>query len=203
MRGKLANVGQVLVAVAPSMRPAHCAREVSTRRRPSCTSAPTFNEARALCAGSWSRRRCRTGAANPFNEARALCAGSWAWCSKSSDSPLAFNEARALCAGSCRASAGSRPAPSFNEARALCAGSWPVAAISTSIWLCPSMRPAHCAREVVESNSVLDIGRAPSMRPAHCAREVVNLQSWNGMEIQSFNEARALCAGSSLQTLTS
>ena len=39
-------------------------------------SRSTFNEARALCAGSSSSRGCPRIALSPFNEARALCAGS-------------------------------------------------------------------------------------------------------------------------------
>ena len=60
-----------------------------------------------------------------------------------------FNEARALCAGSFGVAAWLPVAsPCFNEARALCAGS--------------SSAPAHIVA-----------GEVASMRPAHCAREVL------------------------------
>ena len=58
------------------MRPAHCAREVSTLpivRQPSVVS---FNEARALCAGSSTAQGAAAPSSGCFNEARALCAGS-------------------------------------------------------------------------------------------------------------------------------
>ena len=63
-------------AQTASMRPAHYAREV--RRRGTCrpARAPRFNEARALCAGSYRRRRQAGRDGRRFNEARALCAGS-------------------------------------------------------------------------------------------------------------------------------
>ena len=59
------------------------------------------------------------------------------------------------------------------------------------------MRPAHCAREV---RGVDLRGRASdvaSMRPAHCAREVTPTAGLGRRPISRFNEARALCAGSS------
>ena len=84
-----------------------------------------------------------------------------------------FNEARALCAGSC----GLREAPSAKGVA--------------------SMRPAHYAREVA-LNKVLECSYGDaSMRPAHYAREV----AWRlrlGLLCIRFNEARALCAGSSV-----
>ena len=42
----------------------------------------------------------RTPPSTSFNEARALCAGSWFKNEKNAVSPPTFNEARALCAGS-------------------------------------------------------------------------------------------------------
>ena len=39
----------------------------------------SFNEARALCAGSYIRASAGDGLQRRFNEARALCAGSFAW----------------------------------------------------------------------------------------------------------------------------
>ena len=86
---------------APSMRPAHYAREVSFPLTAAPQSTSTFNEARALCAGSWRldghqshphlpsmrpahyAREVADASGPPaapkatFNEARALCAGSW------------------------------------------------------------------------------------------------------------------------------
>ena len=60
-----------------------------------------------------------------------------------------------------------------------------------------SMRPAHYAREVhprvAEPNSVA----LASMRPAHYAREVGPGSSRSPAQSRGFNEARALCAGSS------
>ena len=57
------------------------------------------------------------------------------------------------------------------------------------------MRPAHCAREV--DGRLERPGRqiVASMRPAHCAREVEEAAK-NSKCFTSFNEARALCAGS-------
>ena len=60
-----------------------------------------------------------------------------------------------------------------------------------------SMRPAHCAREV--RPALLEAANVPhaSMRPAHCAREVGAALPAGGIWKRRFNEARALCAGSS------
>ena len=63
-------------------------------------------------------------------------------------------------------------------------------------YLTASMRPAHYAREV--SLRFVPIWRIllASMRPAHYAREVNSSQRARGCDTGSFNEARALCAGS-------
>ena len=60
----------------------------------------SFNEARALCAGSLDSSNHRQTPSTRFNEARALCAGSPAARSPPGCSVARFNEARALCAGS-------------------------------------------------------------------------------------------------------
>ena len=60
----------------------------------------SFNEARALCAGSSNHYDLHGGLQPRFNEARALCAGSSRSPSARSATRLRFNEARALCAGS-------------------------------------------------------------------------------------------------------
>ena len=83
----------------------------------------------------------------------------------------------------------------FNEARALCAGSR-VGRRHSAAAAAASMRPAHYAREV--SNSRIRSRRSydASMRPAHYAREVKPEEALAMLEAGSFNEARALCAGS-------
>ena len=58
------------------MRPAHCAREVVTPTYAPERYRHRFNEARALCAGSYDAEWRGKVAAGGFNEARALCAGS-------------------------------------------------------------------------------------------------------------------------------
>ena len=58
------------------MRPAHCAREVLYHLKRDFGGAGTFNEARALCAGSSPVTSISPGSRQAFNEARALCAGS-------------------------------------------------------------------------------------------------------------------------------
>ena len=60
-----------------------------------------------------------------------------------------------------------------------------------------SMRPAHCAREVDAPAMINLLERIASMRPAHCAREVTGSTFRTGTSTTCFNEARALCAGSS------
>ena len=60
-----------------------------------------------------------------------------------------------------------------------------------------SMRPAHYAREVLDSLTAAYIPCGASMRPAHYAREVSKPRRRPGGGRRSFNEARALCAGSS------
>ena len=83
-----------------------------------------------------------------FNEARALCAGSCGPGGRARSRTLGFNEARALCAGSSpQRQQAKQPVRGFNEARALCAGSCKVFFLDYSA-AGASMRPAHCAREV-------------------------------------------------------
>ena len=43
---------------------------------------------------------------------------------------------------------------------------------SNQNWQTTSMRPAHCAREVLMVLGIVGRGVETSMRPAHCAREV-------------------------------
>ena len=59
-----------------------------------------------------------------------------------------------------------------------------------------SMRPAHYAREVIRVQQRFEFMRVASMRPAHYAREVDLMTGNQPAELESFNEARALCAGS-------
>ena len=60
-----------------------------------------------------------------------------------------------------------------------------------------SMRPAHYAREVGGAARGPRIGVPASMRPAHYAREVPPPPATPPSRRPGFNEARALCAGSS------
>ena len=59
------------------MRPAHYAREVTAARGGSYLYVHSFNEARALCAGSCATNMPCKHNDSRFNEARALCAGSF------------------------------------------------------------------------------------------------------------------------------
>ena len=96
--------------------------------RPKCRlDAPSFNEARALCAGNCVFARSMDAYNPSFNEARALCAGNCPEAYNNLSLLWSFNEARALCAGNC-VFARSMDAynPSFNEARALCAGNYQI-----------------------------------------------------------------------------
>ena len=52
--------------------------KLATRLRGIVNTASAFNEARALCAGSWARTAGSKPSTPTFNEARALCAGSYA-----------------------------------------------------------------------------------------------------------------------------
>ena len=165
-----------------SMRPAHCAREVLLVEASAARKTSRFNEARALCAGSYpllpkksasqilasmrpahcarevrKRNRRKRLCLSCFNEARALCAGSSSAASAPGCAWPRFNEARALCAGSLPGAhrLGRRPRR-FNEARALCAGSCrsPLVAHARAA---ASMRPAHCAREVASIGASGDL----------------------------------------------
>ena len=120
---------------------------------------PTFNEARALCAGNCAQ--------DPFPGSPA-------------DQIRPFNEARALCAGNCCPTkvlgGASWPATAFNEARALCAGNFPIGPDNwcSKVTRLPSMRPALYARETSHDLAGLQSLSSvcpPSMRPALYARE--------------------------------
>ena len=102
MRGKFrlgAEAGAA--ATAASMRPAHCAREVSVqapRWRPLHLG---FNEARALCAGSFSVDEVDADPLTYASMRPAHCAREVSSRTKSDmGRQWSFNEARALCAGS-------------------------------------------------------------------------------------------------------
>ena len=157
----------------------------------------SFNEARALCAGSHppSGRQWDHDAASmrPAHYAREVgprpADGPHAACA--SMRPAHYAREVSACAGGRRHHHGAsmRPAHYAREVeRPLCANAAePVA----------SMRPAHYAREVVlESGGVGAAGATASMRPAHYAREVSILDHRQSDHTNGFNEARALCAGS-------
>ena len=85
---------------------------------------PSFNEARALCAGSSRLLQFHGVVPCTFNEARALCAGSWPKAVAAARRPLPSmrpaHYAREVRTTSFPRTHGPS---SFNEARALCAGS--------------------------------------------------------------------------------
>ena len=84
--------------------------------------------------------------------------------------------------------------PCFNEAPALRGGNL-LFAIDTNPALNASMRPPHCAGEIVAAGSHRTHGDVASMRPPHCAGEI----GWSGTGgtglISCFNEAPALRGG--------
>ena len=122
--------------------------------------------------GKLSFRCSRTKLPRSFNEARALCAGSFGGQTTETTLTHRFNEARALCAGSSRKSsprrknevASMRPAHYAREV---------LGATDEAIrHINASMRPAHYAREVLPPVFPGLPRRSASMRPAHYAREV-------------------------------
>ena len=119
-------------------------------------------------------------ACGSFNEARALCAGSCPRTPRSGRSSFRFNEARALCAGSFpeqleklrEMNASMRPAHYAREVPLILRQSNPPGQAS--------MRPAHYAREVQRRRHPRSPRRPASMRPAHYAREVKNQPGFLG-----------------------
>ena len=114
----------------------------------------SFNEARALCAGSFFRpQRTRSAARasmRPAHYAREVGLAGTLGCL----TPICFNEARALCAGSLqRPGYFAKATPRFNEARALCAGSSPL--------LKPTPQ-ASCGRPLRELNGSVQPCLGPS-----------------------------------------
>ena len=198
MRGKLqGGLRAVQRADRASMRPAHCAREVVERLGhpsqsifASMRPAHCAREVLSFCLRYPSTITC-------FNEARALCAGSSVFEAVKRLVPLASMRP-AHCAREVLGHhlfAGRVQRASMRPAH--CAREVPVRQGRGDPHRAASMRPAHCAREVGGGGLRQKPAHRASMRPAHCAREVPVLDEAGSKVSSSFNEARALCAGSS------
>ena len=163
----------------------------------------SFNEARALCAGSCLRLR-------QHHPAQAVASMRPAHCAREVDGPAlrrgaadAASMRPAHCAREVGADLAGQPDRRQASMRpAHCAREVAGGIRGQAVDPTASMRPAHCAREVVRGGRLRGGHRVASMRPAHCAREVAPRQGAAPTGRLGFNEARALCAGSSVQSTT-
>ena len=198
MRGKSGNVLSVsLLDQAASMRPAHYAREVLPSFLVGLTGAIASmrpaHYAREVGPIRAKPRQIRLASMRPAHYAREVQSKSAKirYLLDASMRPAHYAREvllsavlRSCCAGR------------FNEARALCAGSPPCQGRANGESPRASMRPAHYAREVSLAPHAFTVVALASMRPAHYAREVNRLFISSASASLSFNEARALCAGS-------
>ena len=174
MRGKFAYYWDIFGPYGyASMRPAHYAREVSFRMTPSFWTSFSFNEARALCAGSCrntllQQAANRVASMRPAHYAREV----------SQDPETQY----VPCNASMRPAHYAREVSQDPETQYVPCNA--------------SMRPAHYAREVGSPFAAYCAATSASMRPAHYAREVRRRDAHHRSTVHSFNEARALCAGS-------
>ena len=180
-----------------SMRPAHCAREVLAARRAPQTPQGYFNEARALCAGSWSHDH-RAGRHDGTSMRPAHCAREvWPKAGRDHRRPQTSMRPAHCARASLKYPEGQQAMEAVHPtSRAQCAGLIEVKRHPLQVVEVVKTSRAQCAGLIEVCGVTLRVLLLSRTSRAQCAGSFDYFNYLKRVPLD-FNEARALCAGSS------